>query len=86
MSTPLPLLLQLGAVPATAAFLAVAALMLYSCRCLAAASHATAQLSYSGVLAAQLGRRAAAVLDVFMVLNCFGGCAAVAGWHSGELA
>ncbi|EFN52813.1 hypothetical protein CHLNCDRAFT_138482 [Chlorella variabilis] len=64
--------LLLGAVPATAAFLAVAALMLYSCRCLAAASHATAQLSYSGVLAAQLGRRAAAVLDVFMVLNCFG--------------
>ena len=63
---------QLGAVPATVAFLAVCALMLHSCRCLAAAAHATGQLSYSGVLAVQLGPLAAVALDVSMILDCFG--------------
>lgn len=58
--------------PATAAFLSVAALMLLSCRCLAAAVRATDQTTYGGVLAAQLGPGAAAALDVSMVLDCFG--------------
>ncbi|KAL4440229.1 hypothetical protein ABPG75_003230 [Micractinium tetrahymenae] len=64
--------LLLGAVPAGAAFVAVAALTQLSCRCLAGAARATGQLSYGGVLAAQLGPWAAAVLDVAMAANCFG--------------
>ena len=64
--------LLLGALPATAAFLAMAGLTCHSCRCLAAAGAATGQLSYSGVLAAQLGGWAAGAFDLAMAINCFG--------------
>jgi len=71
--------LLLGAVPATAALLAVAALSLLSCRCLAAASAATGQLGYGGVLAAQLGAWAAMALDAAVALSCLGERAGVRG-------
>ncbi|PRW39228.1 putative sodium-coupled neutral amino acid transporter 6 [Chlorella sorokiniana] len=71
--------LLLGALPASLAFLALAALCHLSCSVLAAAAAAAARsglpaqrLSYSGVLAAQLGPWAAITLDLATVLNCLG--------------
>ena len=64
--------LLVGAVPAAAAFITIACLTLYFCLCLAAASVATGQLSYSGVLAAQLGAWAAVALDLAMAITCLG--------------
>ena len=72
-------LLMLGALPATLAFLALGALCQLSCSVLASAAAAAARsglpaqrLSYSGVLATQLGPRAALLLDVATVANCLG--------------
>lgn len=72
-------LLLLGALPASLAFLALATLCHLSCGALAAAGTAAARsglpaarLSYSGVLALQLGPWAALVLDAATMLNCLG--------------
>ncbi|KAI7840452.1 hypothetical protein COHA_005877 [Chlorella ohadii] len=72
-------LLLLGTLPATLAFLVLGALCQLSCNALTAAATQAARsglpaqrLSYSGVLAMQLGPWAALLLDVATVLNCLG--------------
>lgn len=72
-------------VPACAAFAAVAALHQLSCRCLARAARATGRWSYDGMLAAELGKWAAAVLQAAWAIDSFGEPragwpAAILGW------
>lgn len=64
--------LLLGAVPAVLTFLGVACLTFFSCHSLVRGLEATGKSSYSGVMTAQLGRWAAVVLDLSLVVNCFG--------------
>lgn len=66
--------LLLGAVPAVLTFLGVACLTFFSCHSLVRGLEATGKSSYSGVMTAQLGRWAAVVLDLSLVVNCFGRC------------
>eukprot|EP00887_Chlorella_sp_A99_P002481 scaffold10.g2481.t1 len=69
----------LGAVPGTAAMAATAALIWYSCRCLALAAADSGQTSFSGVLVHQLGRWAGVALDLCMILNVWGERIAASG-------